>query len=288
MKKNLEFYKMLEESVNNPEKINEELCLISNVSLNEYAVTLACGHKFDYVALYKEYYSQKFCDNGYHNSAKAALKCPYCRQCISNVLPYYPDLNLDLIYGINTDDIEYKMVISNSLLIYAKSVEYHKGNCCFVFLKKAQDDDVLEDVTCKSTFVVLHKETNKTYCGSHIGVVRRNYKKEATKAIRTKIQLEHKQKLLIKKQTEKDEKQKQKILEKEAAKNKKKDENVIVSMNTVIPLEIDDTKCIQILKYGKNKGGQCGCKIFKDNVCKKHVIKETKEIKELKELKETK
>ena len=284
MKQNLEFYKMLEESLNNTEKINEnendKVCLISNATLNEYSVTLNCGHAFDYIALYKELYSQKFCNSGYYNTAKP-IKCPYCRQCISNVLPYYPELNLDLIYGINTNDIEYKMVISNSSLMYAKSVEYHKGNCCYI-LTKASDDDVLGDVLCQSTFVVLHKETNKTYCGSHIGVIRRNYKKEMTKAMRTKIQLENKQQKLIKKQTEKEEKQKQKLLEKDA-KNKKKDENVIVGMNTVIPLEIDDTKCIQILKYGKHKGGQCGCKIFKDNLCKKHLPKEIKEIKESKE-----
>lgn len=284
MKQNLEFYKMLEESLNNTEKVseneneNDKVCLISNVSLNDYSVTLNCGHAFDYTALYKEFYSQKFCNNGYHSSAKTTLKCPYCRQCISNVLPYYPDLNLDLIYGINTNDVEYRMVISNSSLMYAKSVEYHKGNCCYVFAK-APDDDVTGDVLCQSTFVVLHKETNKTYCGSHIGIIRRNYKKEANKAMRTQILLENKQQKLLKKQKEKDEKQKQKLLEKDA-KNKKKDENVIIGMNTVIPLEIDDTKCIQILKYGKHKGGQCGCKIFKDNLCKKHIPKEIKESKE--------
>ena len=29
-------------------------------------------------------------------------------------------------------------------------------------------------------------------------------------------------------------------------------------------------KCIQVIKSGANKGKQCGCDIFKDNICKRH------------------
>jgi hypothetical protein len=32
--------------------------------------------------------------------------------------------------------------------------------------------------------------------------------------------------------------------------------------------------CFQILKKGYNKGKTCGCKIFVDNLCKRHSKKE--------------
>jgi hypothetical protein len=39
-------------------------------------------------------------------------------------------------------------------------------------------------------------------------------------------------------------------------------------------IKIEENKtiegCIQILKTGLSKGSNCGCKIFKDNLCKRH------------------
>lgn len=29
-------------------------------------------------------------------------------------------------------------------------------------------------------------------------------------------------------------------------------------------------KCNRILKFGKNRGNPCGCKVFQDNLCKRH------------------
>ena len=41
---------------------------------------------------------------------------------------------------------------------------------------------------------------------------------------------------------------------------------------------IDNKKCISILKSGKRKGEECGCKIYKDDYCKRHynIINKTK------------
>ena len=32
-------------------------------------------------------------------------------------------------------------------------------------------------------------------------------------------------------------------------------------------------KCIQIIKSGTNKGKLCGCKVYQDNKCKRHMNK---------------
>jgi hypothetical protein len=59
--------------------------------------------------------------------------------------------------------------------------------------------------------------------------------------------------------------------------NKMKNENVIISSSQQ-PAEIDETKCVQILKSGPNKGKQCGCKIISHGLCGKH--NKTKDIPE--------
>jgi hypothetical protein len=48
-------------------------------------------------------------------------------------------------------------------------------------------------------------------------------------------------------------------------------ENLILS-NYVIDSSgnVTLTDCMEILKSGPNKGNYCGCKILKDNMCKRH------------------
>jgi len=276
MENNIEFYKMLEVNLLNEDLIedNENICLINKAPLDDkYFVKLPCGHSFDYKALYNELFSQKFRFDNYRNNSKSIIKCPYCRQVISDVLPFYPELGLELIYGVNTDDKQYRMVIYNSVCVYANTVEYHTGVCNFIYPKQEESDS---DFICSCNYVVLHKETNKTYCSAHINIIKRNYIKEQMKA--KKSDLKEKKRI---------EKELQKVLQKKEKATKKKNmleeldgENVIISLNPIIPLEVNPTKCTRILKYGKNIGKQCGCKIFQDGVCKKHCVKEVKEEKD--------
>jgi hypothetical protein len=51
--------------------------------------------------------------------------------------------------------------------------------------------------------------------------------------------------------------------------------NKLMTENVVLgPSNIENqTGCIQILKTGSNKGTPCGCKIFSDNMCKRHIPK---------------
>ena len=68
----------------------EEKCLISNeVLTDDNKVTLPCGHKFIFDALYKEIVQQKLKVNGYEVTylKKMQIKCPYCRTIHDKLLP---------------------------------------------------------------------------------------------------------------------------------------------------------------------------------------------------------
>jgi len=275
-----EFYKYLEDSLKD-DLVEENVCLITSMPLDEFSIKLTCGHSFNYKALYNELISQRFRFNNFHNNTKKQLKCPYCRDVINDLLPYYPELELDLVYGVNSNDLQYKKIMNYGVCVYANTVEYHNGKCCYNYPETI--------IMCHATYVILHKETNKTYCSSHIGIMRKNYNKQLIKAKRHQINLEKKEIKLLQKLLQ----QKEKAIKKKTSikkalhklENDDENENVIISLNQDIPLEIelDYSKCIGILKYGVNKGKQCGCKIFQDHVCKKHCSKEPKEKEKEKE-----
>jgi len=108
-----------------------ERCLISDEILRKDHILLKCGHKFNYVPLFKEVVFQK-CSmlpknvsskivtmyiknssqstimyNSSHNleTSKIAyneIKCPYCRTVTPKLLPYYPYPDVTKIKYVNT------------------------------------------------------------------------------------------------------------------------------------------------------------------------------------------
>jgi hypothetical protein len=149
--------------------------------------------------------------------------------------------------------------------------------CCYV---SAPVDSVTPK--CNNPYVKVLILDGKTYCGMH----HRMRAKEIYNANKLKEKMEKKQAVMLEKQKIKDEKNKIKLeekLKKQAEKmnskvNKMKNENVIISSSQQQPVEIDETKCIQILKSGPNKGKQCGCKIISQGLCGKH--NKTKDVPE--------
>ena len=106
-----ELYKLLDEESDN----EDELCQITGLPLKDKFVTLECNHHFNYDAVYKEIYKQKYEFKTYDlNSLQKNdlqkfrdskldyfIKCPYCRNLQFTILPYYEELGLKEIYGIN-------------------------------------------------------------------------------------------------------------------------------------------------------------------------------------------
>ena len=86
-------------------------CLLTKEALDDIHVTLNCGHKFNYIPLYKEVVIQKtsagMYTNGYYNSLTLRLnelKCPYCRRVQDKLLPFLNYDNIKRLRGVNSPE----------------------------------------------------------------------------------------------------------------------------------------------------------------------------------------
>ena len=75
-----------------------EKCLITNKPLDKNHIKLECNHTFNFIPLYLEIKQQKTIKN--FNEIillkKNQIKCPYCRNIQSKLLPYYNKHNVSL------------------------------------------------------------------------------------------------------------------------------------------------------------------------------------------------
>ena len=81
-----------------------EICLVTGAPLEENHVTLVCGHKFNYTAMYAELkqlraWAGRPYDTNYVTSRE--MRCPYCRVVTKGVLPYVPSLVPERVRGLN-------------------------------------------------------------------------------------------------------------------------------------------------------------------------------------------
>jgi hypothetical protein len=89
-------------------KLHEENhCLLTKEPLHSIHVELMCGHKFNYIPLYREVIMQKtigLSQNGYytlHSLKRNEIKCPYCRNVQDKLLPYIEYDGVKKTYGVN-------------------------------------------------------------------------------------------------------------------------------------------------------------------------------------------
>ena len=84
----------------------DNVCLLSGDMLTLNHVSLKCNHKFNYSPLFKEIRREKT----KHNSKEvqrlrtSEIKCPYCRQIQTGLLPYVPIITTERIKGVNAPD----------------------------------------------------------------------------------------------------------------------------------------------------------------------------------------
>jgi hypothetical protein len=257
-----ELYKSLDESgenkiVNNNE--NDNICLITNTLLMENYVKLVCGHRFNYVPLFKDLVVRKNKTAAMDTQILKAneIRCPYCRNKESTLLPYYENMGVDKVHGVNFID-ETKVVAKTKC-----AHSYFSGTCNY------KDGTLF----CQHTYVTTF-EDGKYYCYSHVRFLER-------KALKDKIlkkKEEEKAKKLQEKQKAKDEKQNEKAAAKQKLKEEKdlkkaaaKVTKVSTDENLVI---FSENGCKQILKTGSRKGQICGCKIKSGDFCSRHAKKE--------------
>ena len=278
---NINFFEELYKSLDIEEGENDENnCLITNQPLLDKHVILNCGHKFNYTPLYHDILNHKKKFNQMEGSISKLhtneIRCPYCRKKQIGLLPYYEELGLQKVSGVNFYD--------PNKVNECHTYKMHK--CEYQLLNPQFDPNKPEStnnnkfVQCYSNYATkitgIDSEPNaygdeKHYCYTHKKQVIKAYKlkeKEQAKAKEKELKILEK----AAKQKAKEEKQKAKEEKQKAKANNKniKTENVILGPSII---ESDQTGCVQILKSGPNKGNPCGCKIFDNNMCKRHVPK---------------
>ena len=260
-----ELYKSLDESGENKVTNNDDnVCLITNLPLTECYVKLECGHRFNYVPLFKDLVVRKNKSAAMDTQILKAneIRCPYCRNKESTLLPYYENMGVDKVHGVNFID-DSKIIAKTKC-----ASSYFSGTCNY-------KDGVL---SCQHTYVTTF-EDGKDYCYTHVRFLER-------KALKDKIlkkKEEEKAKKLQEKQKAKEEKQNEKSAAKQKLKEEKEQKKAeakahknanqtSIGENVVM---FSENGCKQILKTGSRKGQICGCKIKTDYFCARHTKKET-------------
>jgi uncharacterized Zn finger protein (UPF0148 family) len=265
---NINFYEELYKSLDEAEDKNDDsACLITNLPLTNYHISLECGHKFNYEPLYNDILNHK---TKFNTMERCLLKtneirCPYCRTVQKTLLPYYEELGLQKIHGVNYID-EIKQIHEYSCM--NSGCKWETGICCFEVFDLTKNSIA----QCDNTQVVLVEPTGKKYCQYH------RYTAQKQFIAKKKLELRQKQKLekMNAKLNAKMEAKKEKELAKENAKKQKLEDKIknkisySLGENIIVSSTNSMNQCNQIFKTGKNKGKNCGCKVFKDALCTRH------------------
>ena len=260
-----ELYKLLDDD-SDTESNNK--CLISDEILVDKFVKLPCGHSFNYIPLYNDIKNHKTKFN--HMEASSGklraheIRCPYCRNIHASLLPYYADLGLAKILGVNCLDPTHDST-------------HPTKACCFV-------DDASNPTICAGFYdFKVNCFDKKIYCYYHNKTVNNTYliklkeEKQKIKEAKQKVKDEkqkakdEKQKAKDEKQKVKDEKQKTQELKQQLkeAKHKIKADMQQAQNTIVTPITIGDG-CIATLKTGARKGQACNKRVHQDAMCKLH------------------
>jgi hypothetical protein len=298
---NQELYKLLDEDSDN----EDELCQITGLKLEDKHIALECKHKFNYNALYTEICKQKFVFKTYYphlltkrdekkfNDSKLDyfIKCPYCRNIQFTLLPYYEELGLKEIYGINS--LDKKLTITNknentqhnhhspnlkvtTYTFKRYGVTFQFGDCC-------EKINIFGDI-CNSHYASIIPNTEMAYCPHH-------YKEGLKKHKQKEKKIAEDKKIIAKQEKENKLNEKKKLLEEKNIEREAKGlpplkrlpilknnvENVVEQQNnpiqTYVP-EGDNNTCSAILKSGPRKGNICSSKKITENgLCNRHSSK---------------
>jgi len=297
---NIDFFDALYKSLDIDDNEDENICLITNEQLTNNFVQLQCNHKFNYFPLYNDIknHKQKFNALEGHNGhlRSEEIRCPYCRNKQKELLPYYEELGLPLVHGVNYIDPNNKIKPAYTYNNHYSPCQYltpnpqydpsgnnpvetdniNQGNCKFfkcLSYSHYQISDYITNYTGECIKVCYaHK---RTMIKDH-NLAIKNKKKEEDKKVKEEAKIKAKEEA-------KKVKDEAKLKAKEDKQNTKKKikkpvENEILSSNIVIGNQI--TLCIEIIKSGPNKGNVCCSKIYNAPYCKRHIKKTEMQITE--------
>jgi hypothetical protein len=303
-----ELYKSLDNEENNSKtEEDDNLCLITNQPLIDKFVKMECGHKFNYIPLFNDLVNHKKKFNNMESTNTHLkineIRCPYCRKKSTGLLPYYEELGLAKITGVNYIDANYS-IYNDIDSLYPKCYgpcEFLEPNVYFnpnsqniiEFYKPNLNVESCKFIKCKHMGTQINSHYNnldigiddeKYYCWNHKKIIINKYKKDKSdKAKEEAKKIKEKEKQLKKEAKEKEKEEKQKIKEelkktiKSAKINKstkmpnknQENDNVVIGMTDIIT-DNAVVLCVEIIKSGPKKGMQCCLKIHENNLCKRH------------------
>lgn len=81
----------------------DEGCLLTGEPLGLNHITLKCGHSFNYTPLFNELRREKtrYNPKEVQRVLTNQVKCPYCRQVQTGLLPYVPTFTTERLKGVN-------------------------------------------------------------------------------------------------------------------------------------------------------------------------------------------
>ena len=242
----IDFYAELYSSLDGGDEVDSKnVCLITDNVLTDNHVILECGHKFNYVPLFNDIRAHKTkfnCLEANHVKINE-IRCPYCRARQKTLLPYYPELGLPKIIGVNKEQLALPPRV------------YIVGACQY-------EACLLTQYICK-----LECDGN-LYCYMHYNMKQRAYQKEE------KLKEKAAEKLMKQEQKLAEKKQNTKAKAEAKAKAKEDLKNTLLNV-TVNGLQEENTiiataGCSEVLKTGIRKGQPCAKPVFCSAVCKRH------------------
>jgi len=114
----------------------DNYCLLTKEPLENIHIKLACGHKFNYVPLYREVVMQKttgMTSTGYyttHSLKRNEIKCPYCRTVQDKLLPYLEYDGVNKTMGVNHPKTLSMSVQTCTHIIECKKSKNKSSTCC--------------------------------------------------------------------------------------------------------------------------------------------------------------
>lgn len=172
---------------------SEETCLITNEKLTSKYVTLNCGHTFNYYPLYKDLLNHKLKFNAmetYNSMLKYnEFRCPYCRAKYYGLMPYYEDMGIPKMPGINCIDYDNSKDIRCN---YQMKNQLYNSDEPITDMNNKYIPCLSINVSSK-TMLKIHELNNpefsdKCYCTNHVNLTLAVLKKDARETLKnTKI-----------------------------------------------------------------------------------------------------
>lgn len=150
----------------------DELCLITQVPLHKDHVTLICGHKFNYDAIFNDVYNHKKKSHDLETTRLKGnqIRCPYCRNIQHSVLPC-PD-GKKQVHGVNMDVIEhgnhYMLAMQTPAMYWYNYKHFAKGYCCHGIKNITEVSSTHVEICCPNTMVMYNDVDERVYCKLHL------------------------------------------------------------------------------------------------------------------------